>query len=49
MTREGNILKNMFERIKITKAECGLYHLLHLDGLEVGDYCLNLRINAGQM
>ena len=49
MTREGTILKNMFDRIKLTKAQCGLYHLLHLEGLEVGEYCLNLRICAGQM
>jgi len=39
----------MFDRIKLTKAQCGLYHLLHLEGLEVGEYCLNLRICAGQM
>jgi len=48
MTREGNVLKNLFERIKLTKATCGMYHILNLVGLEVGEYTLNLQIAAGQ-
>ena len=42
MKRDDKILENLFSRIKLVKAECGLYHLLKLDGLEVGEYTLKL-------
>jgi hypothetical protein len=43
-----NVLKNLFDRITLTKAACGMYHILNLAGLEVGEYTLNLKITAGQ-
>ena len=48
MKRDDKILENLFNRIKLVKAECGLYHLLKLDGLEVGEYTLNLFMCANQ-
>ena len=46
--RDGKILENMFSRIKISKVECGKYHLLRLDGLEIGEYTLKLKQTANQ-
>jgi hypothetical protein len=48
MAKEGNILKNFFDRIKLVKAACGMYHVLNLVGLEVGEYRLCLKMSAGQ-
>ena len=48
MSREGMVLKNLFERIKIDTVLSGMYHLLNLEGLEAGDYELNLNLSASQ-
>ena len=47
MTRNGNILKNLFAKIQLIKAHCGLYHIIKLEGLEAGEYQLELNIVAG--
>lgn len=46
MKRDNKILENLFSRIKIVEDKCGLYSLLKLDGLEVGEYILNLNTCA---
>jgi hypothetical protein len=48
MSRDGNLLNNMFKRIKIIDSAGRTYKLIRLDGLEVGDYELHLRLNASQ-
>ena len=48
MSREGVILNNMFMRIKLIDSAGKAYKLIRLDGLEVGDYELHLRLNVGQ-
>ena len=48
MTRNNNILKNLFDKIQLVEAPCGLYHILNLDALEAGEYHLRLQIVAGQ-
>jgi len=48
MTRNKVILNNMFKRIKIIDSPGKSYKMIRLDGLEVGEYLLNLRLNAGQ-
>ena len=34
MSRDNNVLQNLFSRIKIDKATCGKYSLLSITGLE---------------
>jgi hypothetical protein len=46
MSRDGNILNNIFKRIKLIDSAGKAYKLIRLDGLEVGDYELHLRLNA---
>lgn len=42
MKKNQTVIKDLFERIQIVKAPCGLYHLLRLEGLESGQYTLSL-------
>jgi len=45
MSRDGNVLKNLFDKIQLEKSDKGgPYHLLKLDGLEAGEYQLKLRL-----
>jgi hypothetical protein len=48
MSRDKQILENLFTRIQIVKAESGMYHLLKIQDLEVGDYVLKLNTWANQ-
>ena len=48
MRRDGHILENLFTRIQIVKAESGMYHLLKIQDLEVGDYVLKLNTWVNQ-
>ena len=48
MSRDGNILNNMFKRIRVIESAGKIYKLIRLDGLEVGEYELHLRLNANQ-
>lgn len=48
MSRDKQILENLFTRIQIVKAESGMYHLLKIQDLEVGDYVLKLNTWVNQ-
>ena len=47
MFRDGNIINNMFSRIQMENI--GAYHLLKLDGLEVGEYILTTKFCANEI
>lgn len=48
MSRDQQILENLFTRIQIVKAASGMYHLLKIQDLEVGDYVLKLNTWVNQ-
>ena len=48
MYRNGNVLKNMYKSIELKKVPCGLYHMLKVEALEVGEYKLTTRMCANE-
>jgi hypothetical protein len=46
--RNSNIIQNLFNRIELTKASCGHYHILKLEGLEEGEYKLETKFCSNE-
>lgn len=49
MSKNGQYLKNMFNRIKLVKSSCQQYHYLRLEGLEAGDYKLEYNFDLANL
>ena len=46
MEVNGQVINEMFDRIQLKNAKSGHYHFLSLEGLEQGEYLLNIDIDS---